>query len=68
MEDYESLRKSIMNYDSFNAIDLAKKIEGSDHPEFRRISSLIFRKNKVYEKSIGISIQDHHFRDAIETA
>lgn len=52
MEDYESLRKSITNYDSYDAIALAKKIEGSTHPEFRRISSLIFRKNKMYKKSI----------------
>lgn len=57
-----------MNYNSFDAMDLAKNIQGSDHPEFRRISSLIFRKNKVYDRSIEISIQDRHYRDAIETA
>ena len=57
-----------MNYDSFDAIALAKKIEGSTHPEFRRISSLIFRKNKMYKKSIDLSITDRHYRDAIETA
>ncbi len=57
-----------MNYDSFDAIGLAKKIQGSDHPEFRRISSLIYRKNKMFKKSIEISITDRHYRDAIETA
>lgn len=56
-----------MNYDSFDALALAGKIEGSDNPEFRRISALIFRKNKMYKKSIEILITDHHYRDAIET-
>lgn len=68
MEDYESLRNSIQNFDSIDAIGLAKQIEGSDHPEFRRISSLIYRKNKKFKESIEISIGDGHFRDAIETA
>ncbi len=58
MEDYESLRHSIMHYDSFDAIGLANQIQGSDHPEFRRISSLIYRKNKMYKESIEISITD----------
>lgn len=67
IEDYEALRNSILNYDSFDAIALAQKIEGSDNPEFRRISALIFRKNKMYKKSIEILITDRHYRDAIET-
>ena len=68
MEDYEALRNSILTYDSIDAIGLAKQIEGSNHPEFRRISSLIYRKNKKFKESIELSINDHHYRDAIETA
>ena len=68
LEDYTSLRDSIMNYDSFDALKLAEQIQGSDHPEFRRISSLIYRKNKRYEESIEISITDQHYRDAVETS
>ena len=68
IEDYEALRASILNFDSIDAIGLAKQIEGSDHPEFRRISSLIYRKNKKFKESIELSINDSHFRDAIETA
>lgn len=68
MEDYDALRNSILNYDSIDAIGLAKQIEGSDNPEFRRISALIYRKNKKYKESIEISIGDENFRDAIETA
>lgn len=68
VEDYEALRHSISTYDSIDAISLAKQIEGSEHPEFRRISSLIYRKNKKFKESIDISLTDGHFRDAIETA
>jgi clathrin heavy chain len=68
MEDYSALRDSIMNYDSFDALKLAEQIQGSEHPEFRRISSLIYRKNKRYEESIELSITDQHYRDAVETA
>lgn len=68
VEDYEALRNSILNYDSIDAIGLAKQIEGSDNPEFRRISALIYRKNKKFRESIEISIADGNYRDAIETA
>lgn len=68
IHDYEALRASILAYDQFDAMGLAKLIESSDHPEFRRISSLIYRKNKKFDESIELSINDGHFRDAIETA
>lgn len=68
IQDYEALRNSIMTYDQIDAIGLAKMIESSDHPEFRRISSLIYRKNKKFNESIELSINDGSYRDAIETA
>jgi clathrin heavy chain len=68
IHDYEALRASILAYDQIDAIGLAKLIESSDHPEFRRISSLIYRKNKKYDESVELSLNDGHFRDAIETA
>lgn len=66
-QDFVSLRKSIQTYDQFNAIELAQKIESSENIEFRRISAIIFRKNKQFGKSIKVLINDHFFKDAIET-
>lgn len=66
--DFEALRESIANYDSIDAIGLAKQIEGNDNPEFRRISALIYRKNKKFQESINASKGDKQYRDAIETA
>lgn len=68
MEDYESLRASIIQYDQIDAIGLAKQIEDSNNVEFRRISALIYRKNSKYRESIDLSVNDLNFRDAIETA
>lgn len=66
--DFSALRTSIANHQSIDAISLAKKIEGHDNAEFRRISALIFRKNTKYAKSIEISKADGQYKDAIETA
>lgn len=66
--DFQALRKSIAEYDSINAIELASQIQEHDSEDFRRISALIYRRNKKYEKSINISKGDKCYRDAIETA
>ena len=68
IHDYEAFRNSILCYDQIDAIGLAKMIESLNHPEFRRISSLIYGKNKKFNESIELSIDDEHYRDAIETA
>jgi clathrin heavy chain len=47
-EDPESLKNSILEYSSFEQINLAKKIENHPLLEFRRISALVYRKNKKY--------------------
>ena len=60
--DFEALRESIANYESIDAIGLAKQIEGHDSPEFRRISALIYRRNKKYVESINASKGDKQFR------
>lgn len=66
IEDFEALRDSISKYESIDALGLAKKIEGHDNEEFRRISALIFRKNKKYDKSIELSKQDRQYRVSSE--
>lgn len=60
--DFESLRESIANFDSIDAIGLANTIQEHDSEEFRRISALIYRRNKKYEKSIEISKADRYYR------
>lgn len=43
-------------------------MQSHDNPQFRRISSLIYRKNKKYQESIELSKRDKSYRDAIESA
>ncbi|KAK4987890.1 Clathrin heavy chain [Elasticomyces elasticus] len=67
-EDYKTLRDSVENYDNYDAVDLAQRLEKHDLVFFRQIAANIYRKNKRWEKSIALSKQDKLFRDAIETA
>lgn len=66
-QDYESLRHSIKDFDSFESVQLAGELETHDLLECRRISALLFRKNKRYQKSIDISKKDALYKDAMET-
>jgi clathrin heavy chain len=47
-EDFESLRNSIKEYDSFESISLASELETHQLLECRRIAALLYRKNKKY--------------------
>merc|ERR1719191_172185 len=67
-EQYEELRLSIEDYDNFDQIALAQKLEKHELVEMRRISSLVYTKNKRYKQSIELSKQDKMFKDAMETA
>lgn len=67
-EDADSLKTSILEYTSFDQLSLAKKIENHNLLEFRRISALVYRKNKKFQQSIEISKKLEFFKDAIETA
>lgn len=67
-EDPESLKNSILEYGSFDQLNLAKRIENHHLLEFRRISALVYRKNKKYAASIEISKKLEYFKDAVETA
>ena len=66
-EDFESLRASIQDYDSFESLQLAQDLENHQLLECRRISSLLYRKGKKYQKSIAISKKDDLHKDAMET-
>ena len=67
-EDYKTLRDSVENYDNYDAVDLASRLEKHELVFFRQIAANIYRKNKRWEKSISLSKQDKLFKDAIETA
>jgi len=47
-EDYESLRASIKDYDSFESLQLAADLETHNLIECRRISALLYRKAKKF--------------------
>jgi clathrin heavy chain len=67
-EDYKTLKDSVENYDNYDPVDLAQRLERHELVFFRQIASNIYRKNKRWEKSIALSKQDKLFKDAIETA
>ncbi|OKL64056.1 putative clathrin heavy chain [Talaromyces atroroseus] len=67
-EDYKTLRDSSDNYDNYDPVELAQRLEKHDLVFFRQIAANIYRKNKRWEKSIALSKQDKLFKDAIETA
>ena len=67
-EDYKTLRDSVENYDNYNAVELASRLEKHELVFFRQIAASIYRKNKRWEKSIALSKQDKLFKDAIETS
>jgi len=67
-EDYESLRGSIDDFDNFDQLTLAQKVEKHELLEFRRIAAYLFKKNKRYEESIELSKSDKMYKDAIDTA
>ena len=57
-QDYQALTASIKDFDSFESIDLAQKLEDHEYSECRRISALLYRKQKKYLKSIELSKRD----------
>lgn len=67
-EDYEGLRVSIDEYDNFDQIFLAQKVERHELLEFRRIAAYIYKKNKRWQQSVQLSKEDRMYKDAIDTA
>jgi len=67
-EDYQQLRDSVENFDNYEAVALAQRLEKHDLVFFRQIAANIYRKNKRWDKSIQLSKQDKLYKDAIETS
>jgi len=66
-QDYQQLTESIKNYESFESLQLAQEMETNELLECRKISALLYRKNKKYKKSIEVSQKDKDFQTAMET-
>ena len=67
-EDFAALRASIADYDNFDQIGLAMKLEKHDLVEFRRIAAELYRRNKRFDQAINIAKGDRLYKDAIDTA
>ena len=67
-EDYKQLRDSVDNFDNYEAVALAQRLEKHDLVFFRQIAANIYRKNKRWDKSIQLSKQDKLYKDAIDTS
>lgn len=67
-EDYKTLRDSVENYDNYDPVELANRLENHELVFFRQIAANIYRKHKRWNQSIALSKQDKLFKDAIETA
>lgn len=67
-EDYDGLRSSIDDFDNFDQIFLAQKVEKHELLEFRRIAAYLYKKNKRWAQSVQLSKEDRMFKDAIDTA
>jgi clathrin heavy chain len=66
--DYKTLRISIDQYENFDSMALAQRLEKHDLLEFRRIAAYLFKKSKKYKQSVQLSKKDLLFKDAMETA
>jgi len=67
-EMYEDLRLSIEDFNNFDQIALAQKLEKHELVEMRRISALVYTKNKRYKQAIDLSKQDKMYKDCMDTA
>lgn len=67
-EDYAALRGSADDFDNFDQILLAQKLEKHELLEFRRISAYLYKRNKRWSQSVALSKLDRMYKDAIDTS
>merc|ERR1712070_1117766 len=67
-EMFEDLRTSIEDFDNFDQIALAQKLEKHELVEMRRIAALVYTKNKRFKQSIELSKVDKMYKDCMDTA
>jgi len=67
-EDFEALRASVTKHSNFDSVVLAKRLEGNELLEFKRIASHLYKLNKKWKQSIDLSKAHKLYQDAMETA
>lgn len=67
-EQYEELRQSIEEFDNFDQIALAQKLEKHQLIEMRRIATLVYQKNKRYKQAIELARNDKMYKDCMDSA
>jgi len=67
-EQYEELRQSIEEFDNFDQIALAQKLEKHELIEMRRIATLVYQKNKRYKQAIELARNDKMYKDCMDSA
>ncbi len=67
-EDIDGLRASIADFNNFDQVGLAQRLEKHELLELRRVAALLYKRNKRWEQAIALSKQDAQFKDAIDTA
>jgi clathrin heavy chain len=67
-ENFAGLRESIDNFKTFDQVALAKQLENHEVLEFRRISAVVYKHNKRFDRSMELSKKDGMWGDAMETA
>eukprot|EP00916_Digyalum_oweni_P021100 GHVL01035078.1.p1 GENE.GHVL01035078.1~~GHVL01035078.1.p1 ORF type:complete len:1411 (+),score=249.62 GHVL01035078.1:264-4496(+) len=67
-QNHDKLRQSTESYENFDQLSLAHRLEKDSLLQFRRISCLLYKKNKKFKQSIELSKGDKMYQDAMETA
>jgi clathrin heavy chain len=67
-EDYEALRTSVTDFDAFDQLALAQRLETHELLEMRRIAVFLFKRNKRYKQAMDLSKNDKMYSDAMQTA
>ena len=56
------------NFDNFDNIELAQRLEKHGLLEFRRIAAHLYKRNKKWKRSMEVSKKDKIYKDAMEAA
>jgi clathrin heavy chain len=67
-EDHESLAAGVVEFNNFDAIEMAQMCEKHQLLQFRRIGAMLYKNAKKWAQSIALSKQDKVWAEAISSA